>query len=1111
MADTQLGSVLRHLRKLAGSPVRELTDRELLERFAARHEEAAFTALVRRHGQLVWGVCRHVLHHDQDAEDAMQATFLVLARRAGTVRKAEALSSWLHGVAYRVAMTAKRSAARRRAQEIKGMRKTSQEAPTGLLWQDVQAILDEEVQRLPESQRAPVVLCLLEGRSRAEAAQELGVKEGTVSSRLARARRRLQQRLARRGVTLSGILLAAGLTKPAAAVPCLPVGPLLRAALQPAPVVGISAQAASLTETVLKAMPLNKLTARAVLVLALTVLAAGAGVLAHHSRPADPPRSRSGTDSRAPASEPRRPQPDPVRRGRTDRHGDPLPPEAVARVGTVRLRHGGRVTCVAFAPGGKLLATGGYDNAVAVWDVATGKERARLTGHQTGIEAVAFSADGRLLASGGGGPYGKGGEVRMVRVWDVARAKEVSGFGKLGVTVRSLAFSRDRKTLAAGFADHTVRLLEVATGKELAYLPGKDSRSEAALSPDARHAAWGVSDRTVIVCELATGKETLRLKDLPDAVTALAFAPDGKTLAAGSADGGVRLYDPGTGKLLGRLSGPRRETQGVVFLPGGKSLAAWGDAASLRLWDLATGKHVDLPKRGAAIAFAPDGKTVAFSNDKQAVQLWDLKADKPARRFAAHDGGVAWVGLTADGKTLATFSPAERSVRLWDSGSGAALRQIGLGGAGNNAVALSGDGKTLAAAGFTWSKPRGGVRPGLRLVDVAGGKRRFSLPGHRRMVCAVAFSPDGKTLASGGDDRSILLWDVAAGKQFHNLRGHEGAIGALAFSPDGQVLASAGNGPNGDESLRLWDVATGKLLHRIRRGYCDTSSVAFSPDGRSVAVAAGEQAVGLWEVATGQRRLTLIKKRGWWVHSVAFSPDGNFLAAGLDSDVCLWSLRTGREVHRFTGHRGAVASLVFTPDGKRLISGSSDTTALVWDLGAVRRAGRAQPKELESGEAEKCWADLGGGDAARAYQAVLALAAAPRQAVPFLQKKLPSVRALTARREKEVLRRIGELDSGRFAVRRKAFRELEALGEAARPALQKALSGQPSVERREQLEHLLRNITGGGRRLQTARALEALERAGTPEARKVLAALGRGIPEAWLTREARAALRRLGR
>src|SRR5262249_20627908 len=152
--------------------------------------------------------------------------------------------------------------------------------------------------------------------------------------------------------------------------------------------------------------------------------------------------------------------------------GDPLPPGAITRLGTIRLRHGGMVTCVAFAPGGKLLATGGHDKAVVVWDAATGKERVRLVGHKTGIEAVAFSADGRLLASGGGGPYGKGSEERMVRVWDVAGGKELAGFGKLGVTVRSLAFSRDGKTLAAGFADHSVRLWEVASGKLLRYLSG---------------------------------------------------------------------------------------------------------------------------------------------------------------------------------------------------------------------------------------------------------------------------------------------------------------------------------------------------------------------------------------------------------------------------------------------------------------------------------------------------------------------------------------------------------------------------------------------------------------------------------------------------------------
>ncbi|MCI0455814.1 MAG: sigma-70 family RNA polymerase sigma factor [Gemmataceae bacterium] len=307
MANAQLGPVLRHIRKLvAAQQTKERTDVQLLHAFTAHNDHSAFAALMHRHGPLVLGVCRHVLHHVQDAEDAFQATFLVLARKAASIRKGEALVSWLHGVAYRMAMNAKRNAARRRQHEGRAKPVPPTNPSWEVAWREVQTLLDEEIQRLPEKYRAPFLLCCLENHSRAEAARLLGLKEGTVWSRLAQARKQLQQRLARRGVTLSAVLATAALSQSAgtAAVPNLLVETTARAAALYAagqPTAGglISAEVATLVKGVTQTMLVTKLQIAATLLLAGTLVATGAGLLARQSAVAAPAAPQEKADAKS--------------------------------------------------------------------------------------------------------------------------------------------------------------------------------------------------------------------------------------------------------------------------------------------------------------------------------------------------------------------------------------------------------------------------------------------------------------------------------------------------------------------------------------------------------------------------------------------------------------------------------------------------------------------------------------------------------------------------------------------------------------------------------------------------------------------------------------------
>ncbi|HEV3444364.1 MAG TPA: RNA polymerase sigma factor, partial [Gemmataceae bacterium] len=307
MATAQLSTLLQHIHKLAADrDSLQRSDRQLLDDFSGRRDEAAFTALVARHGPMVARVCRRVLNHEQDAEDAFQATFLILARKTGSIRKREAVGAWLHGVAYRTALQVKRSAARRRNHEAR-LWTLMRKAAISPTWDDVQGVVDEEIQRLPNAYRTAFVLCVLQGKSGPQAAAELGLKEGAVWTRLTRARQLLQRRLTRRGIKLAAVLAVLSVsTATQAGVPHVLVNATIRLGLLASAgksVAGvIPSHVAALTAGVTRAMFLTKTKIAVLAMLAASLLAAGAGALAHQARAPEATETAAIQKSAAPAA-----------------------------------------------------------------------------------------------------------------------------------------------------------------------------------------------------------------------------------------------------------------------------------------------------------------------------------------------------------------------------------------------------------------------------------------------------------------------------------------------------------------------------------------------------------------------------------------------------------------------------------------------------------------------------------------------------------------------------------------------------------------------------------------------------------------------------------------
>jgi RNA polymerase sigma factor (sigma-70 family) len=1074
--------------------LRELPDQELLRQFAGGHEEAAFQALLGRHGPMVLDVCRGVLGDSADAEDAFQATFLVLVRKAGSIRKTASLGSWLHGVAYRTALKAKARLAGRHQHEARVPARPPSE-PDDPSWREVRQVLHEELSRLPERYRAPLVLCYLEGATQEAAAVRLSLAKSTLRVRLERGRALLRTRLVRRGLGPAAFLAAAAwpTAEASACVPAALACSTVRAAALVvaggADSAAVSARAADLAQEVGHTMSLGKGKAAVLVAVVVGLLGAGSVALIHQ-----------GVQVEAPPAPAREAGP-PAVQARLDRTGDPLPAGAVARLGTVRFRTW--ADRVAFLPGDRVLATVGRE-VISFWDVGTGKETRRPVDMRWG-PAYALSADGKTLA------VAAVPNDSTIHLWEVATGRHLRQLPGPPGWIRALAFAPDGRALVST-GDRQVQVWDTATGKEVCRAAVGPADLGVAVSPDGKtlaSAGWDVAS-AVSLRETATGKELHRYR-LPLGVDQVVFAPDGKTLAAvedWNDDGGphenkVHLWDVATGNLRQRLA-LREHILGIAFSPDSKSLAT-GHLDTLHVWDLATGKWIERFEghtgRIDHLAFSGDGKTLATGGDNT-IRLWDVATGKEVPPPGdGHQGPVQALAFLGDGKTLITAGD-DHTLRHWEAATGREVRRFpGTGGAVFR--------PSFAGANTTLALPVGNE---VRLCDSATGQelRRFRFPGHVRQV---ALTPDGKTLAvyAGGKDLTLRLVDTATGKERQARRSPD-AVQVLALSPDGAVLA-VGLQCDGktlpDGSVRLLDAATGGELHRLRLSD-NAASFAFSPDGKTLATADMHGVNSLWEVATGKERAQLPDREQ--LREMTFSPDGCVLALGdSDGTIRLCLAVTGKELRRLRGHRSSITCLAFSADGKRLASGSWDTTALVWDVSGLPEQKGPQPGELGARQLEALWDGLASADAAQAYRAIQELAAAPGQAVPFLKARLRPVSAVEPERLASLL---ADMDSDDFAAREKATAELERLGEAAEAAVRKALQGKPSAEvrrRGEAVLHKLGKASPGPERLRELRALEVLEQIGGTEARQVLAALAGGMPGARLTRGARAALERLDR
>ena len=522
---------------------------------------------------------------------------------------------------------------------------------------------------------------------------------------------------------------------------------------------------------------------------------------------------------------------------------------------------------VEFSPDGKRIVSGGIDKTVRVWDASSGEEIMRLEGHEKPVSSVLFSPDGKRIISGS--------HDGTVKVWDSGNGRELITI-QIGGFILSVSVSPDGERIIVGNFSSSITEWDAATGEEVRTFSVPDQRvSIVGYSPDGKRIALGCEAGMIKILDAATGEGTIATAGGPglynSMITSLAFSPDSKRIVSGSMDHTVRIWDAATGDELTALVGHGWKISSVAFSTDGERIISASNNGEIKIWnaDTDTDKEGTVLKGHKApvrdIVFSPDGKQLVSASYDKTIKLWDVSEVNETRTLRGHEGPIWGIAISHDGKRIASGS-SDKTVRIWDAATGDELMTLGQNG-NVLEVAFSPDGKRIASADGD-----------VRVWDTKTGEEVMTLP---KGGSAIAFSPDGKLIVSGGNDATIKIWDMATGEELKTLSKHQN-VSSVLFTPDGKRIVSAGYGGH---MIRVWDVATGDELMILHGHKTNVEALAISPDGKRI-VSGSFTVAKVWDTTTGAELMTLPSNGSY---GVAFSPDGKTIASSsADGNVILW-------------------------------------------------------------------------------------------------------------------------------------------------------------------------------------------------------------------------------